>query len=114
MGEEPLVFTIGQNEVIDGFESSIKEMTIGEKKTVVLAPEQAYGERYDDLIVEESLSDMPDDLELELGDELEITTEDDEPMLVIVAAISDKTVTLDGNAPLAGEHLTFELSYNFV
>jgi peptidylprolyl isomerase len=109
IGEEPLVFTIGENEVIDGFENSIIAMAIGEKKTVTLAPEEAYGERYDDLVVEVARADMPADLELELGDELEITTEDDEPMLVIVAAMTDDTVTLDGNAPLAGEHLTFEL-----
>lgn len=109
IGEEPLVFTIGKDEVIDGFENSIKEMAVGEKKTVILPPEQAYGERYDDLVVEVPLSDMPADLELEVGDELEITAEDGEPMLVIVSAISTETVTLDGNAPLAGEHLTFEL-----
>lgn len=109
IGEEPLVFTIGQDEVIEGFENSIREMSVGEKKTVILSPDQAYGERYDDLVVEVPLSDMPADLELELGDELEITDEDNEPMLVIVSAITEETVTLDGNAPLAGEHLTFEL-----
>jgi peptidylprolyl isomerase len=52
---------------------------------------------------------MPDDLELNIGDELELTSEDDEPMIVIVSQLTDEFVTLDGNAPLAGETLTFEL-----
>ena len=109
MGEEPLVFTLGQDEVIDGFEEGVLGMTVGEKKTVSLAPEKAYGDRYEEMILEVPLSDMPAELELEVGDELEITDEDDEPMLVIVSALTDSTVTLDGNAPLAGETLVFDL-----
>lgn len=109
MGEEPLVFTLGQDEVIDGFEEGVLGMTVGEKKTVSLAPEKAYGDRYEEMILEVPLSDMPAELELEVGDELEITDEDDEPMLVIVSALTDSTVTLDGNAPLAGETLIFDL-----
>jgi len=109
LGEDPLIFTIGQEEVIEGFEESIKNMKVGEKKTVILAPEQAYGDRYDDLVIEVPLSDMPADLDLEVGDELEITGEENEPMLVVVADMTKESVTLDGNAPLAGEYLTFEL-----
>ncbi len=109
LGEEPLIFTIGQEEVIEGFEESIRIMQIGEKKTVILTPEQAYGDRYDDLVIEVPLSDMPANLELEVGDELEITGEENEPMLVVVADMTEEIVTLDGNAPLAGEYLTFEL-----
>lgn len=109
LGEEPLVFTIGQDEVIEGFEAVVKSMSVGEKKTATLTPEQGYGERYDDLVIEVPLTDMPADLELEIGDELEITDEDNEPMLVVVVDMNDSTVTLDGNAPLAGESLTFEL-----
>lgn len=109
MGEEPLIFTLGQDEVIDGFEEGVLGMTVGEKKTVNLAPEKAYGDRYEEMILEVPLSDMPAELELEVGDELEITDEDDEPMLVIVSALTESTVTLDGNAPLAGETLIFDL-----
>ncbi len=109
IGEEPLVFTLGEDAVIDGFEEGILSMSVGDKKTVTLDPEKAYGQRYDEMIIEVPLSDMPGDLELQVGDELEITDEDGEPILVLVSDLSEDTVTLDGNAPLAGETLTFEL-----
>lgn len=84
-------------------------MSIGEKKTVIIAPEKAYGEPHDDMLLEVPLSEMPADLELEVGDELELTNEEDEPMLVIVSQLNDNFVILDGNPPLAGETLTFEI-----
>lgn len=84
-------------------------MAVGEKKTVTIAPDKAYGEPHDDMLLEVPLSEMPDDMELEVGDELELTNEDDEPMVVLVSQLNDKTVILDGNPPLAGETLTFDL-----
>ncbi len=108
-GEEPLVFTLGEGELIDGFEEGVLNMTAGEKKTVTLAPDKAYGERYEDMVFEVPLSEMPDDFEIEVGDELEFTDEEDEPVLVTVCELSKDSVTFDGNAPLAGETLIFEL-----
>jgi peptidylprolyl isomerase len=109
IGEDPLVFTLGDGDLIDGFEESVLGMSVGEKKTVTITPDKAYGEPHDDMVLEVPLSEMPDDLELNIGDELELTSEDDEPMVVIVSQLTDEFVTLDGNAPLAGETLTFEL-----
>jgi peptidylprolyl isomerase len=109
IGEDPLVFTLGDGDLIDGFEESVLGMSVGEKKTVTITPDKAYGEPHDDMVLEVPLSEMPDDLELNIGDELELTSEDDEPMIVIVSQLTDEFVTLDGNAPLAGETLTFEL-----
>jgi peptidylprolyl isomerase len=108
-GEEPMVFTLGEGDLIEGFEEGVLNMSVGEKKTVILAPDKAYGERDEELVIEFPLTEIPADLELEIGDELEITDEDDEPMLVTVCELSEDTVTLDGNPPLAGETLTFEL-----
>jgi peptidylprolyl isomerase len=109
IGEEPLVFTLGDEEVIEGFEESILGMTVGEKKTVVLAPEKAYGQRDDEMLIVVPIAEMPTDFEIEVGDELEIMDEEDEPFLVVVSQLSEDSVTLDGNPPLAGETLTFEL-----
>jgi peptidylprolyl isomerase len=109
IGEDPLVFTLGDGDLIDGFEEGILGMSVGEKKTVTIAPDKAYGEPHDDMVLEVPLSEMPDDLELNVGDELELTNEDDEPMIVVVSQLTDEFVTLDGNAPLAGETLTFDL-----
>ena len=109
VGEEPLVFTLGEGELIEGFEEGILNMSVGEKKTVTIAPEKAYGEPQEDMVLEIPLAEMPPDLELEVGDELELTNEDDEPMIVTVSQLTDDYVTLDANPPLAGETLTFEL-----
>ena len=108
-GEDPFVFTLGEDDLIDGFVQAIQTMSVGEKKTVTLGVEDAYGERHEDMVIEVPRSEMPDDLELQVGDELEVTDEEEEPMLVIVSELTEETVTLDGNPPLAGEALTFEL-----
>lgn len=108
-GEEPMVFTLGDGELIEGFEEGVLNMAVGDKKTITLAPEKAYGQRDEEMVIEVPLTEMPADLELEVGDELEVTDEDDEPMLVTVSQLSKETVTLDGNPPLAGETLTFAI-----
>lgn len=109
VGEDPLVFTLGEGGMIEGFEEGVLSMSVGEKKTVTLAPEKAYGERHDEMVIEVPLANMPADFEFEVGDELELTGEEDEPIVVIVSRLGEDSVTLDGNPPLAGETLTFEL-----
>lgn len=109
VGEDPFVFTLGEDDLIDGFVSAVKTMEVGEKKTVTIGVEDAYGEWHEDMVIEVPRSEMPDDFDLKVGDELEVTDEEEEPMLVMVSELSDDTVTLDGNPPLAGEALTFEL-----
>lgn len=108
-GEDPFVFTLGEDDLIDGFVGAIQTMGVGDKKTVTLGAEEAYGERREDMIIEVPLSEMPEDLELKVGDELEVTDEEEEPLIVIVTEMTDDTITLDGNPPLAGEALTFDL-----
>jgi len=109
VGEDPFVFTLGEDDLIDGFVNAIQAMSVGDKKTVTLGVEEAYGEWHEDMIIEVPRSEMPADLELQVGDELEVEDEEEEPMLVMVSEMTDTTVTLDGNPPLAGEALTFEL-----
>jgi peptidylprolyl isomerase len=109
VGEDPFIFTLGEDDLIDGFVNAIQTMSVGDKKTVTLGVEEAYGEWHEDMIIEVPRSEMPADLELQVGDELEVEDEEEEPMLVIVSEMTDTTVTLDGNPPLAGEALTFEL-----
>ena len=109
VGEDPFVFTLGEDDLIDGFVNAIQTMSVGDKKTVTLGVEEAYGEWHEDMVIEVPRSEMPADLELQVGDELEVEDEEEEPMLVIVSEMTDTTVTLDGNPPLAGEALTFEL-----
>ncbi len=103
VGEDPFVFTLGEDDIIDGFVNAIQTMSVGEKKTVTLGIEEAYGEWHEDMVIEVPRSEMPADLELAVGDELEVEDEEEEPMLVMVSEMTDATVTLDGNPPLAGE-----------
>lgn len=107
--EDPLVFTLGEGDIIEGFEEGVLNMVVGEKKTIILPPEKAYGERDEEMKMTVPLADMPSDLDLAVGDELEVTDENDDLMLVIVAELNEESVTLDGNPPLAGETLIFDL-----
>ena len=109
MGEDPFVFTLGEDDIIDGFVNAIKSMSVGEKKTVTIAVEDAYGPWHEDMVIEVPRSEMPEDLELSVGEELEVTDEEEEPMLVTISEMTDATITLDGNPPLAGQDLTFDL-----
>ncbi|WP_419175049.1 FKBP-type peptidyl-prolyl cis-trans isomerase [Desulfosediminicola sp.] len=106
---DPIVFTIGDNDLIEGFEEGVLDMQVGDKKTVILPPEKAYGERTDELVIEFPINEMPEDLELTVGDELELTDEDDHAILVVVTELKEDSVVVDGNAPLAGQTLTFDL-----
>ena len=108
-GEDPFVFTLGEDDIIDGFVNAIKSMSVGEKKTVTIAVEDAYGPWHEDMVIEVPRSEMPEDLELSVGEELEVTDEEEEPMLVTISEMTDATITLDGNPPLAGQDLTFDL-----
>ncbi len=109
VGDEPLVFIVDDNDLIEGFEKAVCSMQIGEEKTVTLEPESAYGERDEDLIIELPLSEIPGKIELQPGKELELIDEDEQLMLVVVTELKENSVILDGNPPLAGKSLVFEL-----
>ncbi len=105
----PLRFKLGQGQVIAGFENAVVGMNVGESKTVVIPVDQAYGQRRDDLIVTMGRDKLPPDLDARIGQRLELTQENDQTMLVTVTNVTNTTITLDANHPLAGKALTFEL-----
>ncbi len=105
----PLQFTLGNGQVIAGFENAITGMTVGESKTAVIPMEQAYGPRRDDMIFTMSRDKLPPDLNARVGQRLELTQEDDQIILVTVMKVTDASITLDANHPLAGKALTFDL-----
>lgn len=108
-GREPLEFTLGQNQVIPGFENAVLGMSPGDSKTVNIPADQAYGPRRDDMMIDVSPSEFPDHITPQVGDRLQIRQPDGRAFNVIVSAVSNTAVTLDGNHPLAGEDLTFEI-----
>ncbi len=104
---EPLAFTIGTGTVIPGFEKAIVGMEEGETKTVTFAPDEGYGEHLDHLIIEVEKNELPP--EIEVGSVLQAEVQGQQ-MFFNVIAIEAEQVTLDGNHPLAGKTLTFELT----
>ena len=105
-GREPLKATLGKNELIGGFENGLVGMSIGEKKTVEIDPENAYGEILDHLIQEVDKTQMPGDVEV--GTALQAQTQMG-PVNFVVKEVKDDTVILDANHPLAGKKLIFDL-----
>jgi peptidylprolyl isomerase len=108
--QEPLNFTLGKNEMIPGFENAIIGLTKGESKTFTLTPDEAYGEQDDDMILNMPRSEFPPEIDPEVGMVLKVTNEDDEDTHLMVTEMTDEMITLDGNHPLAGEDLTFEIN----
>lgn len=108
-GGEPLEFTIGDGKLIQGFEQGTVGMQVGEKKTIRLEPDQAFGEKRPELIQQVPKSAIPEDIHLTVGLQLQVNSPDDTPFQVTVSDISEEMVTLDANSPLAGEVVVFDL-----
>lgn len=108
-GREPLAFTAGSGQVIKGFDDAVIGMQVGEKKTVNIPVEHAYGERSDSMMMEYPISDFPADMKPEVGMELHMSDDQGNTFPVVIAQVNDKAVLLDANHPLAGKALNFEI-----
>jgi len=106
---EPLELTVGQQQVIPGFERAVMQMEPGEAKTVKVPADEAYGPRRPELVVAVDRGEIPEHIQPTVGQKLQIQRQDGAVTVVSVADVSDEKVTLDANHPLAGEDLTFEL-----
>lgn len=106
---EPLEFTVGGGMVIPGFDNAVLGMSEGEKQSVNIPCDQAYGPRQDQLVVQVPKTQFPEHINPEMGQQLQIQTGAGQPMMVTVTAVGDAEVTLDANHPLAGKDLNFEL-----
>ena len=106
---EPLEFTIDEGQLIPGFEEAVKGMTPGETKTVEIPPEKAYGPRYEDAVLQVPRDRMPEGLDPQVGDQLQVQSTSGQTFPALVTEVTDKVVTLDANHPLAGKTLTFEI-----
>jgi peptidylprolyl isomerase len=109
IGRDPLVFVIGENDVIPGFEEAAIGMSSGDMKTVSIAAESAYGPYNDELVVEMPREYIPEDIVPEVGVLLKLIDNDGQEIPVRVTDIDDDTITLDANHPLAGKILIFDI-----
>jgi peptidylprolyl isomerase len=109
-GRQPLEFTLGAGNMIPGFEKAVLGMKVGEKKTITIPADEAYGPHRDDLIIEVPRGRLPGNLVPQVGLQLEARNPDGSSAIVTIIKVTDNTtVTLDGNHPLAGKDLTFEI-----
>lgn len=108
-GREPLQFTAGSGQVIPGFDNAVMNMTVGEKKTVHIPVNEAYGDRNEDMVMEYPIAEFPADMKPEVGMELQMGDNAGNVFPVVIMEVSGEMVVLDANHPLAGQDLTFEL-----
>ena len=108
-GHGPMEFTIGAGEVIPGFEAGVVGLAVGESKTIHIAVEDAYGEHIDEMVAVVPRSDLPEGMNPEVGQQLEVTQEDGQIFQVTVVDADDQSITIDANHPLAGQALNFDL-----
>ncbi|MGK0307843.1 MAG: FKBP-type peptidyl-prolyl cis-trans isomerase 2 [Urechidicola sp.] len=108
-GKEPLEFTLGQGQLIPGFEKGLIDMKLKEKKTITIDKNEAYGKINDDLIQEVNKNELPQDMTPEVGMGLVSKSPDGQEMNLRVVEVKEESVVIDGNHPLAGKDLIFDL-----
>ena len=108
-GRDPLQFEIGSGSVIKGFDEGVTGMEVGQKKTINIPVDDAYGPRSDDMMIEFPKDRFPQNVEIEPGLQLMMSNESGQNIPVVVSEIKNTTVILDANHPLAGEDLIFDI-----
>ncbi|MAP96591.1 MAG: peptidylprolyl isomerase [Ponticaulis sp.] len=108
-GRDPLQFTVGSGQVIPGFDNAVTGMSVGDKKTVTIPCDQAYGEHDPRGLQKVPRADIPEDIPLDIGNQLQVSTPQGQTLIVTVSEVTDSEVTLDANHRLAGKDLTFDL-----
>lgn len=106
---DPLEFTLGEGQVIPGFENAVIGMETGESKTVLIDCLEAYGPRFEEMVQTVERSQIPSDIPLEIGAQLQAHHPQGGALILTVTDLTDTLVTLDANHPLAGQNLTFEI-----
>ncbi|MEQ9487593.1 MAG: peptidylprolyl isomerase [Alphaproteobacteria bacterium] len=108
-GRDPMEFTIGGGEILPGVENGVVGLEPGGTTSVTLPPEEAYGERRDEMIQELERAVLPKEIEPAVGMQLQAQAPDGSPMLLTIVETTEEKVTVDANHPLAGQNLTFDL-----
>ena len=108
-GRDPLAFEVGSGQIIPGLDAAIPGMTVGEKKTVNIPCDQAYGPVNPDMRQQVPRADIPAEIPTEVGTRLQMQTQTGQTIPVVVVDANETAVTLDANHPLAGQDLTFAI-----
>jgi FKBP-type peptidyl-prolyl cis-trans isomerase 2 len=105
----PLDFMVGEGEVMPGIEQGVVGMSVGETKTIKMPPEEAFGQRRKELVVEVNKSEFPNHITPEIGQRLQVRQPNGQEILVTVTGLGEENITLDANHPLAGYTLVFDI-----
>jgi len=108
-GRDPLIFQLGKGQVVPGFDKAVAAMEMGEKKTVTIPAAEAYGPRVDQLTFTAPVKNLPPGFEPRVGEMMGLETRDGRQMDVVITHVDDRVVKMDGNHPLAGKDLTFDI-----
>lgn len=108
-GGTPLEFKLGEGQLIPGFEEAVVGMEPGESTVTNVPPDKAYGPHHDELTLEVKRSELPPSIDPQIGQQLKLEKESGGSINVLITNVSEESVTLDANHPLAGEELTFEI-----
>jgi FKBP-type peptidyl-prolyl cis-trans isomerase 2 len=107
--KKPFQFTVGGGKVIPGFEKGVIGMETGTSKTITVPPEEGYGPVRNELIIKVKKTEIPEHIDPSEGKQLQMKNKSGQPVNLVVSKVSDDTVTLDANHPLAGKTLVFDI-----
>ncbi|MEJ2100687.1 MAG: peptidylprolyl isomerase, partial [Desulfobacterales bacterium] len=106
---DPLEFTLGNQKLLAGFEEGVVGMKPGESKSVTLKPAEAFGDRREDLVVELPKDKFPEHIDPSVGLQLEMKNPSGASLAVVITEVGEDSVTLDGNHPMAGKTVVFDI-----
>ncbi len=107
--KEPLEFTLGEGQLIPGFEKAVVGMAVGDSATIDIPSDEAYGEEREDLIINVPKDQLPEDITPQVGMQLQVNQGNGQPIPVRIKEVGETELTLDANHPLAGQDLNFEI-----
>jgi peptidylprolyl isomerase len=108
-GRDPLEFTVGDGQVIPGFDQGVMGMQVGDKRTVEIDVTNAYGDKSQEMIIEFPKNQFPPEMNPEVGMQLMMNNGQGQQFPVTVAEVKEESVVLDANHPLAGQDLIFDI-----
>ncbi|AUC52771.1 MAG: FKBP-type peptidyl-prolyl cis-trans isomerase [Sagittula sp.] len=108
-GRDPLQFEVGSGQIIPGLDKALPGMTVGEQKKLTIPADEAYGQPDPNAMQAVPRSEIPAEIPLDLGTQLQVQTPQGQVMPVTVVEVNEEQVTLDANHPLAGKDLTFDI-----
>jgi peptidylprolyl isomerase len=108
-GRDPLEFELGSGQVIPGFDKAVDGMSVGDRKSVNIPAEDAYGVHHQQMVQDVPRDALPAEMEPAKGMSLQAEGPDGQAFNLVITAIQEETITVDGNHPLAGKALNFDL-----